>query len=87
MAVSWKSATQLTNTLLEVQQKWRNRSVSAPVSSRSESAVHGADLAHATDGRTWSAASFDSSLWAQVRDGSQDGNFIDFEFDWSLLPE
>lgn len=87
MAVSWKSATQLTNTLLEVQQKWRNRSVSAPVSSRSEPAVHGPDLAHATDGRSWSAASFDSNLWAQVRDGSQDGNFIDFEFDWSLLPE
>lgn len=87
LAVSWKSATQLTNALLEVQHKWRSRSVSASVGRHSEAAVHGPGISRTTDSGTQSASSFDSNLWAQAGDGSQEGSFIDFEFDWSLLPE
>lgn len=87
LAVSWKSAMQLTNALLEVQQKWRSRSVSASVGRHLEAAVHGPGIPHTTNSGAQSASSFDSNLWAQVGDGSQEGNFIDFEFDWSLLPE
>ena len=87
LAVSWKSATQLTNTLLEVQQKWRSRSVGAPVSRKPESAGDGSNIPCATDSGAHSACSIDSTLWAQENDRSQEGAFIDFEFDWSLLPE
>lgn len=86
--MSWKSATQLTNTLLEVQQKWRSRSVSASVlSHHSESTVQGPGVPHTTGSGAQSASPFDSNLWAQESDESQDRNFIDFGFDWSLLPE
>lgn len=88
LAMSWKSATQLTNTLLEVQQKWRSRSVSASVlSHHSESTVQGPGVPHTTGSGAQSASPFDSNLWAQESDESQDRNFIDFGFDWSLLPE
>jgi hypothetical protein len=85
-AVSWESATQLTNTLLEVQRKWRHRSMSAPASRSMQSAISSLNIPSTANDIFQDTSSIDDVQWAQGRDGSQDEVLFDFDFDWSLLP-
>lgn len=86
-AVSWETATQLTNTLLESQHKWRNRSNIAPASRRTGSTTDNFEIPPTTNSIAPDDRSIDGNMWPQERDGSQDSALLDFEFDWSLLPE
>ena len=86
-AGSWESATQLTNTLLEVQHKWRNRSVSAPASHHAGSITDSFEVPPTSNSGVPAASSVDANMWTQDTDGSYNDVPFDFEFDWSLLPE
>ena len=85
-SVSWESATQVTNTLAEVQQNWRNRRVSAPASSQPKNTMDAFDAPTSADSGLHSNLPIDFGSWAQDGDGLQDGVLFDFDFNWSLLP-
>lgn len=87
-AVSWKSATQVTNTLLETQRKWRNRSMTASTSQHSKPATSTSfNEASTTNIFSQDAFSAENVTWTQDGDGTQESTLFDPDFDWGLMPD